>query len=361
MLPTHIQPKVSQTTQENPLLEVRDLRVSFHLDEGVLRAVEGVSFDIQPGQVLGIAGESGCGKTVTALSILRIIPPPGRIDSGQILFNHRGDDHNWSGNTVIDMALLDPRGKQIREIRGKEIAMIFQEPMSSFSPLHTIGSQIIEAIMLHRDLGKKAARSMAIDLLAKVGIPNPAQRVDQFPHEFSGGMRQRAMIAMALSCNPALLIADEPTTALDVTIQAQILKLMMDLQKEFGMAIIFITHNLGVIAQIADEVAIMYLGKVAEKGPTREIFHHPKHPYTINLLRAIPTIDGTSGKPLYSIEGLVPNPFERPNGCSFNPRCEHRITGQCEMEVPGSRSVGPGHSTACFLYENNESMDTDAS
>lgn len=229
--------------------------------------------------------------------------------------------------------------------------MIFQEPMSSFSPLHTIGSQIIEAIVLHQGLDKKAARSMTIDLLAKVGIPNPTQRVDQYPHEYSGGMIQRAMIAMALSCNPALLIADEPTTALDVTIQAQILTLMMNLQEEFGMAIMFITHNLGVIAQIADRVAIMYLGKVVEEGTTRDIFHNPKHPYTANLLRAIPSLDTTSGELLLAIQGTVPNPFERPRGCAFHPRCEHRIDEKCDLEVPDFRQVGDDHMTACFLYD----------
>jgi peptide/nickel transport system ATP-binding protein len=338
-------------TNTKALLKVEDLQVSFRLDEGIVQAVERVSFEIHPGQVLGIVGESGCGKTVTALSILRIVPPPGRIDSGRILFNPGGEPHNQVSNGVIDLAQLDPKGKQIRGIRGKEIAMIFQEPMGSFSPLHTIGSQIIEAIMLHQGLSRKAARSMTIDLLAKVGIPNPAQRVEQYPHEFSGGMRQRAMIAMALSCNPSLLIADEPTTALDVTIQAQILALMMSLQDEFGMAIMFITHNLGVIAQIADEVAIMYLGKVVEKGPTREIFHHPKHPYTANLLRAIPTLEKISGERLIAIEGVVPGPFERPAGCAFHPRCEHWIADLCDAEVPDNRQVGPNHIAACFLYD----------
>jgi peptide/nickel transport system ATP-binding protein len=333
------------------LLEVRDLRVSFPLDEGVVRALDGASLSIKHGKVLGLVGESGCGKTVTAQSIMRIVPRPGRIDAGQILlYRFRGSSE---GGMIeeIDLAQLNPTGRQIRNIRGKEIAMIFQEPMSSFSPLHTIGNQVMEVVLLHQRVGKQEARARVIEMLDRVGIPNVARRIDDYPFEFSGGMRQRAMIAMALSCNPSLLIADEPTTALDVTIQAQILDLMRDLQQEIGMAIMFITHNLGVIAQIADEVAIMYLGKVVEEGPVREIFHNPKHPYTFNLLRAIPHIGRTSGQRLFSIRGGVPGPFERPRGCAFHLRCDEMMPGRCDMDVPTVTQLGNGHSVRCFLYQ----------
>lgn len=333
-------------SENDLLLEMKGLRVSFPLDEGVVQAVDGANLSIEPEQVLGLAGESGCGKTVTAQSILRIVPRPGRIDAGQILFHH---SEGSSNNDVIDLAQLNPRGKRVRQIRGKEIAMVFQEPASSFSPVYTIGNQIMEAILLHRDVTKGEARAMGIELLDRVGIPNAARRIDDYPFEFSGGMRQRAMIAMALSCNPSLLIADEPTTALDVTIQAQILELMRELQREFGMAIMFITHNLGVIAQIADEVAIMYLGKVVEEGPVREIFHDPKHPYTFNLLRAIPRIGKTQR--LFSIKGGVPGPFERVRGCAFHPRCDEMIPGRCDVDAPSVTQLGNGHSVRCFLYE----------
>src|SRR5688572_30440088 len=255
------------------------------------------------GEVLGVVGESGCGKSITAHSILRIIPPPGRIDAGQILFHPSGQS---GANGAIDLARLNPTSSEIRNIRGKDIAMIFQEPMSSFSPVHTIGSHIVEAILLHQNVSKTKAREMTIELLRLVGISGAEQRVDNYPHQFSGGMRQRAMIAMALSCNPSLLIADEPTTALDVTIQAQILELMRGLQKQLGMAIMFITHNLGVIAQIADTVAIMYLGQVVEYGPVREILRNPKHPYTVDLLRAVPRLGKTAGQRLVAIEGSIP-------------------------------------------------------
>jgi peptide/nickel transport system ATP-binding protein len=334
------------------LLELVDLRVSFPLDEGVVQAVDGVSLTLKRGRVLGVVGESGCGKTVTAQTILRIVPPPGRIDSGQILLNKvkSSSDHSVVTESV-DLAQLNPTGRQIREIRGKEVAMIFQEPMSSFSPLHTIGNQLMEAVLLHQDVPKAQARAIIVDLLEKVGISNAERRVDQYPHEFSGGMRQRAMIAMALSCSPSLLIADEPTTALDVTIQAQILDLMGGLQEEMGMAIMFITHNLGVIAQIADEIAIMYLGKVVEHGSTYDIFDKPRHPYTVNLLRAIPHIGKTTGQRLFAIQGMVPSPFERPRGCAFHPRCDQMIAGRCDVEVPGITGVENGHTVACFLYE----------
>jgi peptide/nickel transport system ATP-binding protein len=332
----------------NVLLEIKDLRVSFPLDEGTVRAVEGVDLTIRRGEVLGVVGESGCGKSVTAHSVLRIVPPPGRIDGGQILFHHPGP---LAAKGVVDLARLDPTGSEIRDIRGKDIAMIFQEPMSSFSPVHTIGNQVSEAILLHQKVTPARAREMTIELLRLVGISSASERVDNFPHQFSGGMRQRAMIAMALSCNPSLLIADEPTTALDVTIQAQILELMRGLQKRLGMAVMFITHNLGVIAQIADSVAIMYLGQVVEYGPVREILRNPKHPYTVDLLRAVPRLGKTAGQRLVAIEGSIPSPFQRPSGCPFHPRCSRAMAGRCEVHMPALTQLDDQHSVRCLLYE----------
>ena len=338
----------------NILLEIKDLRVSFPLDEGTVRAVEGVDLTIRRGEVLGVVGESGCGKSITAHSILRIIPQPGRIDSGQILLHPPGASGAHE-NGVVDLAKLNPAGPEIRNIRGKDIAMIFQEPMSSFSPVHTIGSHITEAILLHQQVSPERAREMTIELLRLVGISGAEQRVDNYPHQFSGGMRQRAMIAMALSCNPSLLIADEPTTALDVTIQAQILDLMRGLQKRLGMAIMFITHNLGVIAQIADTVAIMYLGQVVEYGPVREILRNPKHPYTVDLLRAVPRLGKTAGQRLVAIEGSIPSPFQRPSGCPFHPRCSRAMEGRCEVHEPAITHLENQHSVRCLLYEPEKS------
>jgi peptide/nickel transport system ATP-binding protein len=315
--------------------------------------VEGVDLTVHRGEVLGIVGESGCGKSVTAQSILRIIPQPGRIDTGQILYHPSGQSTE-NGNWVVDLASLNPTGSEIRNIRGKDIAMIFQEPMSSFSPVHTIGSQIAEAVLIHQNVTKAKAREMTIELLRLVGISGADERVDNFPHQFSGGMRQRAMIAMALSCNPALLIADEPTTALDVTIQAQILDLMRGLQKRLGMAIMFITHNLGVIAQIADTVAIMYLGKVVEYGPVREILRNPKHPYTVDLLRAVPRLGKTARQHLVAIEGSIPSPFQRPDGCPFHPRCSQAMAGRCEIQMPVITQLDNRHSVSCLLYEQEK-------
>jgi oligopeptide/dipeptide ABC transporter ATP-binding protein len=329
----------------NVLLEIKDLRVSFPLDEGIVRAAEGVNLTIKRGEVLGVVGESGCGKSVTAHSVLRILPEPGRIDAGQILF------HSADGAGSVDLAKLNPTGSEIRNIRGKDIAMIFQEPMSSFSAVHTIGNQISEAILLHQMVTPAKAREMTIELLRLVGISGAAERVDNYPHQFSGGMRQRAMIAMALSCSPALLIADEPTTALDVTIQAQILDLMRGLQKRLGMAVMFITHNLGVIAQIADTVAIMYLGQVVEYGPVREILRNPKHPYTVDLLRAVPRLGKTAGQRLVAIEGSIPSPFQRPSGCPFHPRCSRAMQGRCEVHAPILTQLDEQHSVRCLLYE----------
>ncbi len=336
---------------DDVLLEIKDLKIAFPLDEGLVRAVEGVNLTVHRGEVVGVVGESGCGKTVTAQSILRIIPAPGRIEAGQILFRPSVSTGAPGSDGVVDLAALNPTGRALRQIRGKDIAMIFQEPMSSFSPVHTVGSQIIEAILLHQDVTKQRAREMTIDLLRLVGISGAEQRVDNYPHQFSGGMRQRAMIAMALSCNPLLLIADEPTTALDVTIQAQILDLIRGLQRRIGMAVMFITHNLGVIAQIADTVAIMYLGQVIEYGPVREILRNPKHPYTADLLRAVPRLGKTMGQRLVAIEGNIPSPFERPSGCPFHPRCSRYIAGRCELAMPAVTQIDETHLVRCFLYE----------
>ena len=339
------------TATDDWLLSVRDLRTHFALDEGVVQAVDGVSFDLRPGQTLGIVGESGCGKSITARSILRIVERPGRIVGGQILFNRpagRGNGHG--GTETIDLASLDANSPLMRQIRGGDIAMIFQEPMTSFSPVHTIGNQIMEAIMLHQRANKVQARREAIEMLRRVGMAQPHQRVDEYSHQLSGGMRQRAMIAMALSCNPVLLIADEPTTALDVTTQAQILDLMRGLQRDTGAAIMLITHDLGVVAEMCEEVAVMYLGRVVEQAPVDEIFHNPKHPYTRGLLGSIPRLSGEAGERLESITGTVPHPFRRPVGCAFSPRCPSFMPGTCDRAAPPLLPVGERHLAACYLY-----------
>ena len=337
------------------LLEIKNLMTHFHLQEGIVRAVDGVSFDVRRGQTLGIIGESGCGKSVTAHSILRLVPsPPGNIVNGEILL-YRGENGENSG--PVDLAQLDPRGAEIRSIRGAEISMVFQEPMTSFGPMHSIGNQIIESILLHQEgVDKTEARELAIDNLRRVGIPRAAQIVDSFPHQLSGGMRQRAMIAMALSCSPRLLIADEPTTALDVTIQAQILELMMTLQEEFGMAVIFITHNLGVIAEVADEVAVMYLGRIVEQAGINELFDNPQHPYTQGLLNSIPHIDEEKLTRLRAIEGVVPDPYDIPSGCSFSDRCPSFMPGKCDSAMPDLAATGPEHRVRCFLYSEDEEI-----
>jgi len=324
------------------ILEVRDLRVFFHIEGQVVRAVDGISYAIEREKTLGVVGESGCGKTVTGLSIMGLVPmPPGRIETGEILY-HR-DGHS------VDLAKLPPKGREIRAIRGNEIAMIFQEPMTSLNPVYTIGSQIMEAIILHQKLKKRRARAEAIRMLRAVGIPLPEERVDEYPHQLSGGMRQRAMIAMALSCNPSLLIADEPTTALDVTIQAQVLELMNDLRGRFNTAIQFITHDLGVIANMADDVVVMYLGRIVESASVRETFHGPKHPYTQGLMHSIPSLAARKDR-LEPIKGVVPDPREMPEGCGFEPRCPKAME-VCKSESPELREVSPGHSAACWLYE----------
>ncbi len=331
-----------------PLLSVRDLHTHFPLDEGTVVAVDGASFDLYPGQTLGIVGESGCGKSVTARSILGILDKPGVIVGGEILFQSDSAD---SSGSMIDLTSYDPDSQEMRRIRGGEISYVFQEPMTSFSPVHTIGNQLIEAITLHQPVGKGEARDMAVELLRHVGIPLPEQRVDEYSFQLSGGLRQRAMIAMALSCNPRILIADEPTTALDVTTQSQILDLMTTLQDEHGMAIMLITHDLGVIAEMADYVVVMYLGRVVESAPVDDIFHNPQHPYTRALLESIPRIQSDAAQDrLASITGSVPHPYARPSGCPFNPRCPSFMGGVCDVESPTLLPIGVNHQVSCFLH-----------
>ncbi|MGQ9490791.1 MAG: ABC transporter ATP-binding protein [Anaerolineae bacterium] len=337
-----------------PLLSVRDLKVYFPLDEGTVRAVDGVSFDVHSGEVVGIVGESGCGKSVTMKAILRIVEPPGRIVAGQILY--RLESSNGSGragaSTMLDLARLPANGRQMKEIRGAQIALIPQEPMAAFSPVHTIGDQIIEAITLHQAVNKRQARKIAAGLLRDVGVPMPEQRLDAYSWQLSGGLRQRAMIAMALSCSPRLLIADEPTTAVDVTTQAQVLRLLRELQERRNAAIIFITHDLGVIAQMAHYVIVMYLGMVMEQGPVDDVFHTPLHPYTRALLQSIPSMDSPPRVLLPTISGSIPHPFNRPAGCPFHPRCHWAMRGKCDVHTPVIRPYGQRQKVACFLYHD---------
>jgi len=333
-----------------PLLSVRNLKTYFPQDEGTVKAVDGASFDGHSGRTLGIVGESGCGKSITARSILRIVDRPGRIVAGQILFQRQTVADAADVDAMVDLTQLTSYGEEMRAIRGAEIALIFQEPMSSFSPVHTVGNQIIEAILLHQQVDKREARARALDMLRRVGIPLPEQRLEAYAYQLSGGLRQRAMIAMALSCNPRLLIADEPTTALDVTTQAQILDLMRHLQQEYGMAIMLITHDLGVVAEMADDVVVMYLGRIVEQASVDEIFYAPKHPYTQALLRSIPHIRAKSRERLASITGFVPHPYNRPPGCPLHPRCASFMPGVCDRREPELQQIGDKHAVSCFLY-----------
>jgi oligopeptide/dipeptide ABC transporter ATP-binding protein len=315
------------------LLDVKDLETVFSIEGGSFHAVDHVSFSIERGRTLGIVGESGCGKSVTSLSIMGLVPsPPGRIAGGEILFE--GED------------LRQKSPSELRDIRGNGIAMIFQEPMTSLNPVYTVGYQIAEGLIRHRGLGQAAARKRAIDLLRRVRIPAPESRVDDYPHQMSGGMRQRVMIAMALACEPRLLIADEPTTALDVTIQAQILALMRTLRDETGTAILLITHDLGVIAELADEVAVMYAGRIVEQAPVKTLFADPQHPYTLGLLGSLPRLDAEQDR-LTAIEGSVPEPLRMPQGCRFSPRCP-LADSRCRAEMPPLRELAPGHRVACW-------------
>ncbi len=324
------------------LLEVNNLSTHFFSREGVLQAVDGVSFEIRRGEALGIAGESGCGKSVTAQSILRIVPEHGKIVDGEILLHQDGE--------TVDLVKLDWKGKRIRQIRGDTISMIFQEPMSAFSMVYTIGNQITEVIRLHQGCGQAEARDRAIETLHRVGMPNPEQTIDAYPFALSGGMRQRAMIAMALSCHPSLLIADEPTTAVDVTVQAQVLELMKDLQREMGMALMVITHDLAVISELCDRVMIMYLGRDVESAPASELFRNPKHPYTVGLLNSVPELGGGKTQSLDAIEGSVPSPYDRPSGCPFHTRCPDFMPGICDVTYPPQVEVATDHKVRCHLY-----------
>ena len=316
------------------LLEVIELATHFYTAEGVVKAVDGVSYDLEEGETLGLVGESGCGKSVSALSVMRLIPwPPGKIVGGQVLFD---------GENLLDLA-----DAGMRRIRGNKIAMVFQEPMTSLNPVLTIGRQLTETLELHLRMDKRSARQRAAELIQMVGIPDAERRLSQYPHQFSGGMRQRIMIAMALSCNPKLLIADEPTTALDVTIQAQILELMKTLCRDFGTALIIITHNLGVVARYADRVNVMYAGKIVERGTAREIYGDPRHPYTLGLLHSVPRLDEPRKQKLDPIEGQPPDLIELPPGCSFRERCRFAVD-RCAVEVPPLMDVSNGHTSACW-------------
>ncbi len=320
------------------ILEIKDLKTRFYTDEGIVKAVNGVSYGMEEGEILGVVGESGCGKSVHALSIMRLIPdPPGKIDNGELLFYGRD--------------LLDLNDNEMRDIRGAQIAMVFQDPMTSLNPVYTVGNQIMEALKIHLGMDDKQARERAAELLSMVGIPDAKQRVNDYPHQFSGGMRQRAMIAMALSCNPILLIADEPTTALDVTIQAQIVDLVRRLQENLGMAVMWITHDLGIIAEIAHKVNVMYAGYIVERGGVRDIFKHTRHPYTIGLLGSLPRLDEAPGTKLVSIPGLPPDLLALPPGCPFAARCIYAID-QCKEEMPQLERVeGSDHTVACWRWE----------
>jgi len=330
------------------LLQIENLAVELRLREGIVRALQGVHLAIEPHRILGLVGESGCGKTMVARSILRILPPRGEVVAGSIHLARQSDEaESW-----IDIVSLPQNSRLLRRIRGGEIAMIFQEPMSSLSSVHTIGAQIGEAIRLHQRLSWRECREISIEMLGRVGITHPERAVDTYPHQLSGGLRQRAMIAMALSCKPRLLIADEPTTALDVTIQSQILDLLKALQQELGMAVLFITHDLGVVAEIADDVSVMYAGRVVEQADVYTVFHRPKHPYTIGLLDAAPRLGKGRTKRLASIPGSVPHAFDELSGCPFHARCPEAIKGVCDRgDAPVMVEVDPCHRVACHLHQ----------
>ncbi len=329
-----------------PLVEIRDLKTHFFTDDGVIKAVEGVDLDVHPNRTLCILGESGCGKSIMARSILRIVDAPGRIVQGSITYNA-------ANGRAIDLASARPGSRALRDIRGQDIAMIFQEPMSSLGPITKIGKQITEALLLHRNMSKPEAKEAAIEMLNKVGIPKPADRFEAYPFELSGGMRQRAMIAMALCCQPRLLIADEPTTALDVTTQAQILDLIAELKNELEMGVMLITHDLGVVAEVAEDVAVMYMGRVVETGSVEQIFESPQHPYTRALLDSIPRLGAPRRRRLPAIRGMVPHPLARPSGCTFRTRCDHVISGVCDQVQPQLAGQGTAQ-VACHLHTPSE-------
>ena len=346
-------------TETDTLVEIKDLRTYFYLAEGVVRAVDGVDLTIQRGKTLGVVGESGCGKSITSLSLLLLVPSPGKIEGGEILFYKPAEQHG-GGETVdvVNITDLNPNGSEIRNIRGNHISMVFQEPMTAMIPVRTVGQQITESIILHQGVSKQTAREMAIDMLARVKMSRPERVIDDYPFQLSGGMRQRAVIAMALSCRPSLLIADEPTTALDVTTEAQILELMRTLQNDFGMAIMYITHNLGVVAEMAQEVVVMYLGKVVEQADVQTLYLNPLHPYTVGLLSSIPQLDKSvtqsdRSRRLHTIKGMVPDPYSRLKGCPFHPRCPQVIPDVCDQIEPKTINVSPNHMVRCHLYSGS--------
>lgn len=337
--------KTHGAAASEPIIKIRDLRTYFFTDDGVVKAVEGVDLDVHSNRTLCILGESGCGKSIMARSILRIVDTPGRIVEGSIVYTA-------ADGRSVDLARARAGSRQLREIRGQDISMIFQEPMSSLGPITKIGKQITETILLHRRVSKAEAREAAIEMLDRVGIPKPAERMESYPFELSGGMRQRAMIAMALVCRPRLLIADEPTTALDVTTQAQILDLIADLKDELDMAVMLITHDLGVVAEVAEDVAVMYMGKVVEKGDVHAIFETPQHPYTRALLDSVPRIGAARRDRLPAIRGMVPHPLARPSGCTFRTRCDQFMPGICDNREPSLTKAGPTE-VACFLHSQD--------
>ncbi len=352
-----------------PLVEIKDLHVEFEVRDGIIKGVDGFTLTINRGETLGVIGESGCGKSITAKAVMQMVPKPGKITGGEILYYQRDKYDPQKPTEVINITKLDPDGDAIRKIRGGEFAMIFQEPMSSLTPVYTTGTLIGEALHLHRmipktvgqqmvqnitayrPVTKEEAREISIEMLQKVGIPKPHERVDAYPHQLSGGQRQRVMVAIALSCHPFMLIADEPTTALDVSIEAQILDLMRELQKSMEMSIMFITHNLGVVAEMAKDIVVMYMGKQVEKSDTVRVFYEPKHPYTRALLQSIPKVGKRANERLASIKGMVPDPFHLPSGCVFHPRCPSFMAGKCDVLTPSWIEAEPDHWVRCLLYE----------
>lgn len=353
-----------------PLLEIKDIHVEFEVRDGIVHAVDGMSYTVNRGETIGVIGESGCGKSITAKAAMQMLPKPGKVTQGEILYYRRNKYDPSKPTEVVNITQLDPDGELIRQIRGGEFAMIFQEPMSSLTPVYTTGTLIGEALNIHRmipvtvgdqmaakimqyrHVTREESREIAIEMLQKVGIPKPHERVDAYPHQLSGGQRQRVMVAIALSCEPFMLIADEPTTALDVSIEAQILDLMRDLQKEVEMSIMFITHNLGVVAEMAKEIVVMYMGKQVEWADTVAIFYEPKHPYTRALLQSIPKVGKRSSERLASIKGMVPDPFRLPTGCVFHPRCPSFMPGKCDRIKPTWLEAEPAHWVRCLLYED---------
>ena len=337
---------MTESTSNPTILNIKNLKTYFFLEKSTVRALDGIDLNLKRSSTLGVVGESGCGKSIMAMSVMRLIQtPPGKIVEGEINLYRK------NSNTAIDIAQLDSRGAEMRSIRGGEIAIVFQEPMTSLNPLYTIGDQIAESVKIHQKLNNKDALDRALEMLTRVQISSPKQRLHEYPHQLSGGMRQRVMIALALSCNPSILIADEPTTALDVTVQSQILDLMNQLQSDFQSSIILITHNLGVVSQMTKDVAVMYLGKIVELSSTHDLYHNPLHPYSVGLLNSVPVLGRKGKKILVPIKGMVPTPTEKIVGCPFEPRCP-RAMSICREKIPHLREVQPGHLASCWLYEN---------